>query len=230
MKTRVWVLIGIVVVIVLALIFLETQTQMTPLSLQGSSQQVGVSTSTITASTTDYTVDASYPQFGIPAIDSQIKATVVSAEQDLISQAEQDQPVENGYSPYNFTSLFDSAYIGPDYVSVRLVLSDYTDGAHENPLIVGETFDRATGQPVTLDQALALTGKTLDQVAQEAKQQLAQNPDTAPTGMWASGSDPTTDNYQEFLINQSDVIFIFNPYQVAPFSSGAPEVSIARIK
>ena len=80
-----------------------------------------------------------------------------------------------------------------------------------------------TGKPVTLDQTLALTGMTLDQVASSSKEQLAQNPETAPTGIWASGSDPTPDNYSTFLIDQNDVIFIFQPYQVAPFSSGAPK-------
>lgn len=191
---------------------------------------MSVATSTIATSTNEYTVDAEYPQFGIPAIDSQIKAWVQSGIQDLTAQADTDKPAENGYPTYSFTSSFSSAYIDQEYISVPLVLAQYTGGAHEMPVIIGATFDRATSKAVTLDQALALTGMTLQQVAVEAKKQLAQNPDTAPTGMWASGSDPTPDNYSTFLIDQTDVTFIFQPYQVAPFSSGAPEVSIPRIK
>lgn len=201
-------------------------------------QQPGVATATSMASTTEYTVDISYPQFGIPAIDSQIKADVVAGENDLITQANTDKPAENRYPQYAYTCAFNqpsiganyAPYIGSDYISVAVVCAPYTGGAHENPVVMGETFDRSTGKRVTLDQALSLTGMTLSQIASSSKAQLAQNPDTAPTGIWASGSDPTSDNYSTFLINQDAVTFIFQPYQVAPYSSGAPEVSIPRVK
>lgn len=227
MKMRVAILLGVVLIIIVAIVLSQMKG---PLLTMSGSSQITVATSTITASTTEYTVDAEYPQFGIPAIDSQIKATVESGISDLESEAQQDQPAENNYPQYNFSSIFENVYIGQDYISAELVLAYYTGGAHENPVIVGETFDRATNQPVTLDQALALTGDTLPQVAAEAKRQLAQNPDTDPTGMWASGSDPTPDNYATFVIDQNDVIFIFQPYQVASFASGAPEVSIPRVR
>jgi hypothetical protein len=225
MKTRVILLVCALVIIVVGIFVLNAKQ---PLLQFGSGPSV--STSTITASTTEYTVDAAYPQFGIPAIDSQIKTIVENGVSDLETQADQDKPAENGYPLYSFTCLYSSPYVDPKYVSVLIACGAYTGGAHEMPTITGATFDRSTDQPVTLDQALALTGKTLDQVATEAKQQLAQNPDTEPTGIWASGSDAIPDNYSTFLINQDDVVFIFQPYQVAPFSSGAPEVSIPRIK
>jgi len=227
MKPWAWIVIGVsVLVVIAALVLLQTPHSFLNLG----SSQISVSTSTISTSTTEYTIDAEYPQFGIPAVDSQIKMWVENSMNDLITQADTDMPAENGYPMYEFTSSFSNAYIGPDYISVPLVLAQYTGGAHEMPVIIGATFDRATGQPVTLDEALALTGMSLDQVASSSKEQLAQNPDTAPTGMWASGSDPVADNYSTFLINQTDVTFIFQPYQVAPYSSGAPEVSIPRIK
>lgn len=220
--------VGLVVIAIAVFAVLSLGQRQLPSSMNTS--QIAVATSTITASTTEYTVDAQYPQFGIPTIDTQVASTVQSAASDLESQAMQDQPAENNYPLYNFSSIFENTYLGSDYVSAEIVLSDYTGGAHENPVIYGATFDRATGQPVTLDQALALTGMTLEQVASSSKAQLAQNPDTQPTGMWASGSDPTPDNYSTFLINKTDVVFIFQPYQVGPFSSGAPQVVIPRIK
>jgi peptidoglycan-N-acetylglucosamine deacetylase len=226
MKTRVVLIILAVVVIALGLFALNGPQSLTHFGSSSGS----VSTSTITASTTEYTVDAAYPQFGIPAIDSQIKTIVENGVNDLETQADQDKPAENGYPLYSFTCLYNSPYIGSDYISVLIACGSYTGGAHELPTIIGATFDRSSNQPVTLDQALTLTGMTLDEVASSSKHQLAQNPDTEPTGIWASGSDPTPDNYQTFLINESDVTFIFQPYQVAPFSSGAPEVSIPRIK
>jgi hypothetical protein len=226
MKTKSTVLVAALIVIVLGLFAFNAHQPL----LQLGSPGISVSTSTITASTTEYTVDAAYPQFGISAIDSQIKTTVQSGVSDLETQADQDKPAENGYPIYSFTCLYNSPYVGSDYVSVLIACGAYTGGAHEMPTIIGATFDRATGKSVTLDQALALTGKTLDQVAQEAKQQLAQNPDTMPTAIWASGSDATSDNYSTFLINQNHVVFIFQPYQVAPYSSGAPEVTIPRVK
>jgi hypothetical protein len=227
MKTRVTLLIiGVIVLVGIAAFFTSQRSQ----EMLPTSGQLTVSTSTITASTTEYTVDAAYPQFGIPTIDSQIKAAVVAGENDLIAQAQQDKPIENGYPQYSFDCIWDSPYVDVYYVSARIVCGTYTGGAHENPIVIGATYDRATGQPLTLDQALGLTGMTLDQVASSSKQQLAEAQDTAPTGMWASGSDPTPDNYGTFILNTEDVVFIFQPYQVAPFSSGTPEVSIPRVK
>lgn len=192
--------------------------------------KVTVATSTITASTTDYTVEAAYPQFGISAIDTQIKQWVRGGISDVQTRAAQDKPAANNFPTYDFTSDFSETYIGADFISTRLLLSEYLGGAHEQPTIIGATFHRESGKAVTLDEALALTGKTLAQVAAEAKRQLGRNQYTQPTGIWASGSDPIPDNYQTFLINKDSVIFIFQPYQVAPYSSGAPEVSISRIK
>jgi len=229
MKT--WFLGVLLVILVLILAILWPHIQIfAPSAAAPSSPQIVVATSTITASTSEYTVDSNYPQFGIPAIDTQIKTWVQNGIDDLESQANNDQPAENNFPLYSFTSQFSRAYVGDDYISVELVLSDYTGGAHELPVIVGATFNRSTGLPVTLDEALALTGKTLEQVAQEAKAQLAQDPDTQPTDMWSSGSDPVPNNYQTFLVTADSVIFIFQPYQVAPYSAGAPEISISRIK
>jgi len=224
---RVIYLIGIVLV----LCVIWYLTTLIPLPPRAPSENaISVATSTLMASTTNYTVEADYPQFGIPVIDSQIKQQIDNGVSDLESQAVSDQPAANGFPIYDFTSAFDSVYVGPDYISVRLILADYTGGAHELPVIIGDNFHRDTGELATLDEALSLTGMTLDQVASSSKAQLAQNPDTQPTDIWTSGSDPTPNNYSTFLINKDSVIFIFQPYQVAPFSSGAPEVTFPRTK
>lgn len=201
-----------------------------PQSSYSAPPSVSIATSTEAASTTNYSVSAAYPRFGISAIDAHIKSDVDKGIADLEAQAQQDQPAKNGFPQYTFMSQFSDPYIGSDFISVRLVLDAYTGGAHDMPTLIGENFHRDTGQAVTLDEALALTGKTLDQVAQAAKQQLAQNPDTQPTGVWGPGSDPDPQNYQSFLINKNAVVFIFQPYQVAPYAAGAPEISITRIK
>lgn len=219
--------VAIVVIVLLALVMI---TRAPASGTPPVSATPAVATSTITASTTNYTVEAAYPQFGIPAIDEKIKGVVENAAQSLESQATADQPAKNGYPIYDFTSSFDSAYIGPDLVSVRLALAQYTGGAHEQPVIVGATFHRDTGALVALDEALALTGMDLQQLASSSKAQLAKDPNTQPTDIWASGSDPSPENYSTFLIDKDSVTFIFQPYQVAPFAAGAPEVTFPRVK
>ena len=229
MKTWIAVIVAVVIVL-LAILLLETTHS--PLMLFGSSQGLSVSTSTMTASTTEYTarcfvsaVRHSRHRFTNKGDGRDRKRTISSRKRIKTSRT------ENGYGPYYFDCNWGSPYEDSASTSRRASCVAPIPTARMNlPVIIGATYDRATAKPVTLDQALALTGMTLDQVASSSKQQLAQNPDTAPIGMWASGSDPVAENYQTFLINQSSVMFIFQPYQVAPFSSGAPEVSIPRVK
>ncbi|HUO50208.1 MAG TPA: DUF3298 domain-containing protein [Candidatus Paceibacterota bacterium] len=224
-KSIVFALLSIVLAAVVLLLVARA-----PMQSFTAPAQATVATSTITVSTTEYTVQADYPQFGIPAIDAKIKADVESGVSDLEKQALQDKPAENHFPTYTFDAQYSDAHIGPDFVSARLVLAAYTGGAHEMPVIIGENFHRDSGQIVTLQEALALTGKTLDQVAAAAKAQLAENPDTQPTGIWGPGSDSDPKNYATFLIQKDNVVFIFQPYQVAPYAAGTPEISIPRVK
>jgi hypothetical protein len=178
----------------------------------------------INDATSTYTVNVQYPQVGIPAIDAQIKTTV----QDAVAEFETTPPnPPDSATPQNsFTGTFDSLYIGPDVVSVKLVLSQYTGGAHDLTVINGLNYDRATGKALTLDDALKITGLSLDQLAASAATQLKAS--LGDAFMFPDGASANRDNFNSFVISADKVTFIFQEYQVAPYSEGIQHVSFPR--
>ncbi len=185
-----------------------------------------VKTDVVYGSTPAYKIEVHYPVFGIPAVDAKIKSTVDTAV-NAFKQYPPNPPEMS--SPQNeFVGSFDSAYVGPDVVSVALTFSEYTGGAHSNNAIFGVNIDPRTGKELTLDDALALTGKTLQQVSAESLAQLK-----AKFGadiIFPEGADPKPANYAVFLVGKDKVTFVFNVYQVAPYAAGPQYVEFPRIK
>ncbi len=177
-------------------------------------------------STGTYRVEAHYPQFGIPAADGKIKAVADKAISDF--KAYPANPPDSSTPQNEFTGSFNSIYVGPDVVSVALSFSEDTGGAHPNTVIVGVNVDRKTGKELTLDDVLAMVGKTLQQVADDSLVQL--NAELGEALIFPEGAKPVSENYSVFLVSKDKVTFIFNNYQVAPYSSGQQRVWFARAK
>lgn len=189
---------------------------------------IQVATATEKEDTDTYTVDAKYPQFGIASIDADIKAAVEGALSEFKNDvALGPPPPDSAVLQYEFQSMFDSAYVGPDVVSAKLIVSTYMGGAHGNAVVYGLNYDRETGAELMLEDALAMVGLTLEEVAAQAKAELS-----AKLGsdiISPEGADPTAENYNTFTVSPDKVTFIFQIYQVAPYAAGPQEVSFARI-
>lgn len=177
-------------------------------------------------STDVYSIEVHYPQFEIASVDEKIKAVVdkaIAAFKEYPANPSDSAVLQN-----ELTGSFSSTYVGPDIVSVALSISEYTGGAHPNTVIIGVNVDRKTGKELSLDDALAMIGKTLPQVAEESLKELK-----ATLGddiIAPEGANPTAENYSTFLVSGDKVTFVFNNYQVAPYSSGQQHVWFKRVK
>jgi len=186
----------------------------------GTEMQVEV----INGETATYRIEVHYPQFGISSVDSKIKAVVDNAVAAFKEYPA--NPPESSVPQNELTGSFDSVYVGPDFVSVKLSLSEYTGGAHPNTVIIGVNVDRKTGKELTLDDALTLIGKSLEEVAEQSLKELK-----ATLGddiISPEGAAPEPKNYNVFLVSKEKVTFVFNSYQVAPYSAGQQQVSFKR--
>ncbi len=197
---------------------------MSSTSTDNASSVIAVATSTIAASTTAYRIEADYPVFGIKALDSQIVDAVNLGVADIEGMPANPSP--NGIQN-EFVSAFDSVYSDPSIASVRLILSEYTGGAHDISVATGFVYNRATGTFLTLGDALALTGDTLDQVAVLAKSQLIKKYGSVA---FPDGLDATSTNYSAFTVDKTDVIFTLQEYQAQPYSDGMPQIVVPRIQ
>ncbi|OGG54152.1 hypothetical protein A3C20_01325 [Candidatus Kaiserbacteria bacterium RIFCSPHIGHO2_02_FULL_55_25] len=173
---------------------------------------------------TAYRIEARYPQFGIPAVDEKVKAAVDLAIADF--KTIPPNPPGSATPKNEFIGSFDAVYAGGDIVSVELLLSQDTGGAHPNTVAVGVNVEPKTGRELTLEDALALTGLSLEQVAAESLTQLKTK--LGSDLISPQGADPKPENYNTFLVDTGTVTFVFQSYQVAPYSSGMQEVSFPR--
>ena len=185
---------------------------------------IAVSTSTIQTETPIYSIKADYPVFGIPALDSQIVDAVNVGVADIEGTPPNPSP---NHIKNEFSSTYDSVYTDASIASARLLLSEYTGGAHDITVATGVNYDRSTGAFLTLGDALALTGDTLDQVSAIAKSQLIKRYGSVafPKGLAA-----TSTNYSAFTIDKDSVTFTIQEYQAEPYSDGMPQIVIPRIR
>lgn len=178
---------------------------------------------TLTEETDAYIIKMTYPQFGIPAIDDEIKKGVDFLAEDFKSQVMSIS--EEGR--YEISSSFDGVYVSDDVISAHLAVSSYLGGAHPNFVIYGLNFDPKTNKQISLKGALSMIGHTLPQVAERSRQILSEQ---LGGSFFPEGVETKDENFRTFSINADTVTFIFDPYQVAPFSEGPQGVAFERVK
>jgi hypothetical protein len=186
---------------------------------------ITAATSTIQESTDAYSIKIDYPQFGITSIDTQIKQRIDGAVSEFKTFSQSPPGAE---IPKNeFVGTFENAYVGPDVISVELILMQYTGGAHPMTIFSGVNFDRATGKVLLLNDALTLIGKTVTDISAESTTQLKAK---LADGFFPEGVTTNPENFSSFVISKDAVTFIFQEYQVAAYAAGPQRIVFKRIK
>jgi hypothetical protein len=193
---------------------------------EGPARGAGVSMLVETAYeyTDAYSVNAAYPRFGIPSVDAVIKKKLDDALATFKTYPA--NPPESSVPRNEFTSTIASVYVGPDVISVKLIVGEYTGGAHPNSAVLGINVDRENGKELTQEDALAMTGLTLAEVAERSLAEL-----TTTLGsdlVFVEGADAKPENYSTFVIDGDSVTFVFQNYQVAAYATGSQEVEFSR--
>ena len=171
-----------------------------------------------------HAINVTYPQFGLREVDTRVQKAVDVAVDEI--RAMPQNPPEMASPQNTLDGQYGRTHIEKDIASVEMRFSVYTGGVHPNLAIVPVNVNRALDQDLTLDDALKLIGMTLTDVATKAKADL-----TAALGedvIFPEGADPKPEHYSTFLVDEDSVTFIFQVYQVAPYSAGPQEVTFAR--
>lgn len=180
----------------------------------------------IQASTTAYAIDVAYPQFGIAAIDDQIRADVQAAAGEIMALP--PNPADSAVPQSSLTGEYDKVYVGPDIISVELILSQYTGGAHPLTLLSGVAFDRATGRRLLLADVLPLIGMDVEGLSRQATARLEES--LGDAFMFRDGADTNPENFSSFTVGTSTVTFVLQPYQVAAYAAGPQEIVFPRVR
>lgn len=116
---------------------------------------------------------------------------------------------------------------GNRLTSVKLHTMVYTGGAHPNNWPETWVFDMAEGHAIDLDDIFRNRRDGLIAVAPMVREVLTRSlermylPD-----MLEPGTEPTAQNYRNFIVTDEGITFFFPPYQVAPYAAGQQVVTI----
>lgn len=116
-------------------------------------------------------------------------------------------------------------------VSVEERLSEFSPGsAHPNNYSNTYSFDLNTGEMLNNITDLCVDkNNCLTSIAKLTQKHLKEvlNKMQVGTQDWTNeGSNAKIDNYQDFMVKDSGLMIIFDPYQVAPYSAGTIYVTV----
>jgi hypothetical protein len=184
-----------------------------------------LTTATVQEETDTYLIDIQYPQFGIPSIDADIKGKIDASVAEF--KAIPPNPPGSATLQNEFTGTFEDVYMGPDVVSIKLILSQYTGGAHPMTIVSGLNYDRATGRQLLQQDAFAMLGLSAEEISAKATAELKAK---LGDNMFEEGANSNPENFSSFVISEDSVTFIFQPYQVAAYAAGVQEISFDKVQ
>lgn len=177
-----------------------------------------------------YEVNFTFPVTGQEKIDSEVSKIV----DDLINNFEKEaisfSPHPSGEErKYTLFADFDE-YLGSKYDTFVFLFSVDFGGAHPNHFYRTITFDK-NKEVVSLEKflndefgGLAVLDKISQLVAEKITNKLGEN---ANQQMIDDGTKPSVENFDNFYVDGENVVFLFEPYAVAPYAYSSQEAKIS---
>lgn len=196
-------------------------TTLTPLSLN----PLMITTGVIDETTDKLEFKLQYPQitgFANAAVQDKVNAAVLTevnrmaeaSRKDLEEAGDSERSVPNGYTVHYFITQNSGGKL-----SLYLQSYLYTGGAHGMPARVPLTFDLATGDTLTLQQAAGNHPDYATVINKLVKEEFAKQE------MVLAPFESISENQPYFLRN-NEIIVYFEPYEYTAYAAGFPEFAI----
>lgn len=178
-----------------------------------------------------YEVDIDYPVFEAePLLNAQLAQLV---QRELQNFNKEFFAAETpAYSQvFEFKIDHDPIYEDTAYISFLLSIYRYTGGAHGETSLIPITYSKQTKKLLSLEDVIQPARKDwLSVLSAEARKQLTaqvQARKLASSDDWITqGTVPQKEHFAVFKLEKNGIRFVFNQYQVAPYSSGMPEITV----
>ncbi|MGC9610694.1 MAG: DUF3298 domain-containing protein [Minisyncoccia bacterium] len=210
-----------------------------------------VSVAAVKENTKLYAVDAEYPQFdGVS--DSFNKSIADFAESNISDfksasaenwQARQDtlppdEPKQEfPDKPFDFILNWDLEQLSGNYISFIARFEEYVGGANEIQNLKTFNYDLKNNKEIALADLFLNTPDYLNKISDIVRSDLISELNAAseghtPTEMINQGTEPTLENFSNFVFNDQTITFYFPKYQVAPgvFGEQNAPISFENIK
>lgn len=176
------------------------------------------------------TLDFAEEAARIPPLDEALRAEAARALDAFKAAAARNADATR---PYTFALTDRAAFVSDRYVSVLRALESWTGGAHGTLSVEALTWDDRAGTAVTLDALVtpegmeAISAALRDGVAREVHGGQPPEPWRARILQATVASPMRLTNFTvaaDEAGRPAGLDFHFNPYEVGPWSSGAPVV------
>jgi hypothetical protein len=157
-------------------------------------------------------------------VDDQFANFKTETKIDNLPPEEKQILAETGWK-YEFSTTY-KIYNSPKVSTVVFSIYTFTGGAHGGLALRSLNFERSE-ETLTIGDLFKPGSNYLTKLSEISKTKLkAKLGENA--GSWIDdGVAPITENFETFyLTDDGNLHIIFQPYQVAPWASGAPEISI----
>ncbi len=118
-----------------------------------------------------------------------------------------------------------SVYETENYESVFLIIETYVGGAHPRHDIKTWVIHKESNAFLTLDDLINKDENFLKDVSQSLRGDLLLSPRITNATWLMEGTRPLKENYENFVLEENKIIFIFKEYQIAPYASGLIKAS-----
>lgn len=176
-------------------------------------------------------VDAKYPSFENKETSKLVKDFIgkqfdifkQESNFEALPQEEKDRMKENG-SQYEFITTY-KIYRTENTASIVFSIYTYMGGAHGGHVIKSLNFKEGN-ETFTIGDAFRPGSSYLETLSKLSRVKLKAKLG-GELGNWSDdGTTPITANFEAFYLTSGELHIIFQPYQVAPWASGAPEITI----
>jgi hypothetical protein len=174
---------------------------------------------TLTDNTKAYEISAEYPVTSRADITDKLRGFV----EDSINTFKLDTA---GYAEGSLVTLDISYTEEQSTLADNYIFHIFADtgGAHGIEATKTFSFDGA-GNLITLEELFTNETRGLQLVSEHVKQVLMKR-EFADSAWISEGASPTEENYQNFVITDTGLTFIFDSYQVAAYAAGAQNVEV----
>lgn len=178
----------------------------------------------------------SYPAFADQDLSAEIKLFIDKEIAQFKSDISFDDfPIEerNRIKEFGFKYSLESRYElheGKGLSSIIFDFNTYTGGAHGGHYVKSLNYT-TNGERITIGDLFVPESAYLLRLSELSRTKLKASLDEN-LGNWAEdGTAPTTDNFNTFYFGSDGMLhIIFQPYQVAPWAAGVPEISITPVE
>jgi len=177
----------------------------------------------------NFKIEVKYPYLG--AVDNaKVNIDINNFINNLVFNFKNSINKEGSWKGENTLKLYYEPYeINKKYISLRIETLEYTGGAH--PLTTSYVFnyDIENGKIIMLSDIFNENKNYLDVISQKSIEYLLKINETdqfSDENWIREGAKASEQNYKLFTFNKDVIVFNFDQYQVAPYSSGRQQVII----